>query len=54
VGSAPKGDSAVRQVVVEASAAKPAEQGPRRRKIRLNPSSLPNESGSKGAPEGNA
>ena len=46
--------SAVRKVVVEASAAKAPEEGPRRRKIRLNPASLPNEPSAKGAPEGNA
>ena len=46
--------SAVRKVVVEASAAKAPEEGPRRRKIRLNPASLPNEQGAKGAPQGNA
>lgn len=48
------GDSGVRKVVVEASAVKPADQGPRRRKIRLNTASLPNEQSAKGAPEGNA
>jgi hypothetical protein len=47
-------DESVRRVTVEASAAKPAEQAPRRRKIRLNPASLPNEPSAKGAPEGNA
>jgi DNA-directed RNA polymerase subunit E'/Rpb7 len=46
-------DESVRRVTVEASAAKPAEQAPRRRKIRLNPASLPNEPSAKGAPEGN-
>jgi len=46
--------SAVRKVVVEAAAAKAPEEGPRRRKIRLNPASLPNEQGAKGAPQGNA
>lgn len=47
------GDSALRSVTVEASAAKPAEAA-RRKKIRMNPASLPNESSAKGAPEGNA
>ncbi len=47
-------DESVRRVTVEASAAKPAEQAPRRKKIRLNPASLPNEPSAKGAPEGNA
>jgi hypothetical protein len=42
------GDSAIRKVVVEASAAKPAEGGVRRKKLRLNAGSLPNESGAKG------
>ena len=51
---AKSGNSNIRQVVVEASAAKPAAEAPRRRKIRLNTASLPNESGEKGAPEGNA
>jgi hypothetical protein len=54
VGSNAAGDASVRRVVVEASAAKPVDQGPRRRKIRLNTASLPNESSAKGAPEGNA
>jgi len=54
VGSNAAGDASVRRVVVEASAAKAADQGPRRRKIRLNTASLPNESSAKGAPEGNA
>ncbi len=48
------GDSALRQVVVEASAAKPAEGAARRRKLRLDPAKLPNEPGAKGASEGNA
>lgn len=47
-------ESAFRSVTVEASAAKPAEAAPRRKKIRLNPASLPNEPSAKGAPEGNA
>ncbi len=54
VGSNAAGDASVRKVVVEASAAKPVDQGPRRRKIRLNTASLPNEPSAKGAPEGNA
>ena len=54
VGSNAAGDASVRRVVVEASAAKPVDQGPRRRKIRLNTASLPNEPSAKGAPEGNA
>ena len=54
VGSNAAGDASVRRVVVEASAAKAADQGPRRRKIRLNTASLPNEPSAKGAPEGNA
>jgi DNA-directed RNA polymerase subunit E'/Rpb7 len=47
-------DSGVRKVVVEASAVKPAADAPRRRKLRLNAASLPNEPSAKGAPEGNA
>ena len=47
-------ESGVRQVVVEASAAKPAAEAPRRKKLRLNAASLPNEPSAKGAPEGNA
>jgi DNA-directed RNA polymerase subunit E'/Rpb7 len=54
VGSNAAGDASLRRVVVEASAARAPEQGPRRRKIRLNPASLPNEPSAKGAPEGNA
>lgn len=46
--------SAVRRVVVEASAAKAPEGGMRRSRIRLNPASLPNEPSAKGASEGNA
>jgi len=46
--------SAVRRVIVEAAAAKAPEEGPRRRKLRLNAASLPNEQSAKGAPEGNA
>jgi len=53
-GSNAAGDAAVRRVVVEASAAKPAEAGPRRKKLRVPPASLPNEPSAKGAPEGNA
>lgn len=48
------GSASVRKVVVEASAAKPAADAPRRKKIRLNTASLPNEQSAKGAPEGNA
>jgi len=48
------GDSALRKVVVEASAAKPAEGGVRRKKIRMSAAPLPNEPGAKGASEGNA
>lgn len=44
----------LKKVTVEASAAKPAEAAPRRKKIRLNTASLPNEPSAKGAPEGNA
>jgi hypothetical protein len=47
------GESAVRHVVADASAAK-APEAVRRKKIRLNAASLPNEPGAKGAPEGNA
>ena len=47
-------DSGVRKVVVEASSVKPAAEAPRRKKIRLNTASLPNEPSAKGAPEGNA
>ena len=54
VGSNAAGDGSLRRVVVEASAAKAPEQSARRKKIRLNPASLPNEQGAKGAPEGNA
>jgi DNA-directed RNA polymerase subunit E'/Rpb7 len=54
VGSNAAGDASLRKVVVEASAAKAPEQSARRKKIRLNPASLPNEQGAKGAPEGNA
>jgi len=53
-GSNAAGDASLRRVVVEASAAKAPEQASRRKKIRLNPASLPNEQGAKGAPEGNA
>ena len=53
-GSNAAGDASLRRVVVEASAAKAPEQGVRRKKIRLNPASLPNEPSAKGAPEGNA
>ena len=53
-GSNAAGDASLRRVVVEASAAKGPEEAPRRRRIRLNPASLPNEQGAKGAPEGNA
>jgi hypothetical protein len=52
--AAASGDSSLRKVVVDASAAKAPEQSARRKKIRLNPASLPNEQGAKGAPEGNA
>jgi DNA-directed RNA polymerase subunit E'/Rpb7 len=52
--AAASGDASLRKVVVEASAAKAPEQSARRKKIRLNPASLPNEQGAKGAPEGNA
>ena len=48
------GDAAVRKVVVEAAAVKAPEQGPRRKKLRLNAASLPNEQGPEGAPKGNA
>jgi DNA-directed RNA polymerase subunit E'/Rpb7 len=41
------GDSAVRNVSVEAAAAKAPEANARRRKLRLNPGPLPNESGEK-------
>jgi hypothetical protein len=41
-------------VVVEASAAKPAADAPRRKKLQVPRASLPNEQGAKGAPEGNA
>jgi DNA-directed RNA polymerase subunit E'/Rpb7 len=41
------GDSALRTVSVEVSAAKAPEANARRRKLRLNPGSLPNESGEK-------
>jgi DNA-directed RNA polymerase subunit E'/Rpb7 len=54
VGSNAAGDGSLRRVVVEAAAAKAPEQSARRKKIRLNPASLPNEQGAKGAPEGNA
>jgi DNA-directed RNA polymerase subunit E'/Rpb7 len=54
VGSNAAGDGSLRQVVVEASAAKAPEQSVRRKKIRLNTASLPNEQGAKGAPEGSA
>lgn len=54
VGSNAAGDASLRKVVVEASAAKAPEQSARRKKIRLNTASLPNEQGAKGAPEGNA
>jgi hypothetical protein len=53
VGSNAAGDSALRNVTVEAAAAK-APEAARRKKIRLNTASLPNEQGAKGAPEGNA
>lgn len=53
-GSNAAGDAAVRKVVVEASATKPVDSAPRRKKIRLNPASLPNEQGQEGAPKGNA
>lgn len=53
-GSNAAGDASLRRVVVEASAAKAPEQSSRRKKIRLNPASLPNEPSAKGAPEGNA
>jgi DNA-directed RNA polymerase subunit E'/Rpb7 len=53
VSNAAAGDGSLRRVVVEASAAKAAEPA-RRKKIRLNTASLPNEQGAKGAPEGNA
>ena len=53
-GSNAAGDASLRRVVVEASAAKAPEQSVRRKKIRLNPASLPNEPSAKGAPEGNA
>jgi DNA-directed RNA polymerase subunit E'/Rpb7 len=53
-GSNAAGDSMLRKVVVETSAAKPGEAAPRRKKLRLNAASLPNEQGAKGAPEGNA
>ena len=46
--------SAVRRVVVEASAAKAPDQAARRKKLRVNAASLPNEPSAKGAPEGNA
>lgn len=46
--------SAVRRVVVEASATKTSDQGARRKKLRVNAASLPNEPSAKGAPEGNA
>ncbi len=52
--AAASGDSAFRRVVVEAAAAKAPEQASRRKKIRLNTASLPNEPSAKGAPEGNA
>ena len=54
VGSNAAGDASLRSVTVEASAAKAPEQSARRKKIRLNTASLPNEQGAKGAPEGNA
>lgn len=53
-GSNAAGDASLRRVVVEASAAKPAEAAPRRKKLRLNAASLPNEPSSEGAPKGNA
>lgn len=53
-GSNAAGDASLRRVVVEASAAKAPEQSVRRKKIRLNPASLPNEPSAKGATEGNA
>lgn len=53
-GSNAAGDASVRKVVVEASAAKAPEQGPRRKQVRLNRDKLPNEQGAKGAPQGNA
>jgi hypothetical protein len=49
----PKDESVRRVVVANPASAKPAEEAPRRRKIRLNPASLPNEPSAKGAPEGN-
>ena len=53
-GSNAAGDGSLRKVVIDASAAKPAEAAPRRKKLRLNAASLPNEPSAKGAPEGNA
>lgn len=53
-GSNAAGDGSLRRVVVDASAAKPADAAPRRKKLRLPVASLPNEQGAKGAPEGNA
>ena len=47
-------ESELRQVTVEASAAKPAEAAPRRKKLRVPVAALPNEPSAKGAPEGNA
>jgi len=54
VGGPATGDASLRKVVVDAAATKAPDQTVRRKKIRLNPASLPNEQGAKGAPEGNA
>jgi DNA-directed RNA polymerase subunit E'/Rpb7 len=53
VGSNAAGDSALRSVTVEASAAK-APEAARRKKIRLAAAPSTNGEGAKGAPEGNA
>jgi DNA-directed RNA polymerase subunit E'/Rpb7 len=54
VGGPATGDASLRKVVVDTAATKAPDQTVRRKKIRLNPASLPNEQGAKGAPEGNA
>lgn len=47
-------EQVVKKVTVDASSAKPADSGPRRRRVRLNPAGGTNEQGPQGTIEGKA
>lgn len=49
-----EGPGAIRKVVVDVSTTSPSGSAPRKRQVRLNPGSLPNEPAAKGTVEGKA